>query len=219
MSAPSQPSELTSRTAGHSFGAAHLLACVNFTRPSVEQTETKIHNESRCDSAAVGAVSGRTVHDEDGSHLLTSRQTSIETERGGKLYNIAPSQLAKAKAHWARKSAQRKQPGNCGRCGKPNPSKTHKHCDDCRDYMKRRREGKAGALVTIHQSAVSRLERRIGALEHSLAMLQLNGRLMYKRGYQRGLKTGKEIRHYHGTPEISKQELATMNHAYDHDQD
>jgi hypothetical protein len=198
-------------------GSLHpIVVPIPFTLPAVEQNNRNQKHTARESQPLSGSVHVESVPDEDGRALTTSRKTSITTEQGGTIYNIAPAQLAKAQAHWARKSAQRKQPGNCGRCGQPNPSKTHKYCDDCRDYAKRRREGKAGALVTVHQTAISWLERRIGALEHSLAMLQLNGRLMYKRGYSRGLKTGKEVRHYADTmPEISKQELAQISHAWD----
>lgn len=133
-----------------------------------------------------------------------------------KNYNIKPKDLAKAKAYWRQKTEARKTPGNCVRCGKPNKSSTHKHCDDCRAYQIRYKARKAGKTTVVNQNALNFLERRIGAVEHSLALLQINARTIYKRGYAKGLKTGKEISHYYGTtPEISKQELAEISHAWD----
>jgi hypothetical protein len=76
--------------------------------------------------------------------------STIKTERDGKLYNIKPKYLAKAQAHWARKAAQRKMAGNCGRSGQPNHDKTHKHCAKCREYGQRYKAGKEGKATLIH---------------------------------------------------------------------
>jgi hypothetical protein len=146
-----------------------------------------------------------------------TRVSTIKTERDGKLYNINPKYLAKAQAHWARKTEQRKQLGNCGRCGQPNPDKTHKHCAKCREYGQRYRAGKEGKATLIHDRYLAKLEHRIASLEHELARMQVNARLIYKRGYTTGRTTGVDLYRYGDAyKNISKQELATMSAACGH---
>ncbi len=139
---------------------------------------------------------------------------SIKTEHGGKLYRIAPAQLAKAQAYWSRKSAQRRQPGNCGRCGNPNPDATHAHCSSCRAYQQRRKSALRIKPVTVDATVLSKLERRIAAMEHNFAMMRINERAVYKRGYLAGKKSMASARYFDAYPTITKQELSSMNHAY-----
>jgi len=186
------------------------LQNMNFTPPAVEKTVTT----TKRDAFQLGvAVREGTVSGNDGSDLNTSRFQT--TERAGKSYNIKPLRLPKAVAFWFKKSGQRKIPGNCSRCGKPNPDNAKKSCPACRSYQKRYKDGKRGRTVIVYQSALDHLEHRIAALEHSLALLQVNSRVIYKRGYNRGLRTGREIRHYAGTLKpMTIQELATISHVY-----
>ena len=207
------------QTASAPPGSLHAVVVPireTFTRPSVEQTETKTHNDALANRLLSVAVSGRPVPDEDGNALLTSRKSSIKTERGGKLYNIPESQLAKAQAHWARKTAQRKQPGNCGRCGKPNPQQTHKHCPACRDYQKRYKLGLMARGHDMTQAAVIALvkqcRREVSKLREIIKKMQKENRRKYNQAWMMKRTLRKYADAY---PEISKQELATMSHAYD----
>ena len=59
------------------------------------------------------------------------------------------------------------------------------------------------------------LIRRIESLENAVARLQKKDIQFYAKVYQIGKKTGMKKREAIECREISKQELATINHAYD----
>lgn len=124
-------------------------------------------------------------------------------------------QLAKAEAFWQHKTALRKTLGNCGRCGKRNPDQTHKHCPACRDYQKRRKFLRRIEPVVVSMGEVRRLVRRVESLELSVARLSLRKDIAYRSGYRAAQRHERKLR-YASDVTITKQELATMNHAYDH---
>lgn len=194
-------------------GSLHRMVSPRQFHPPLRGTNrNQIHNDLRCESAAVGAVSGRTVPDEDGNALLTSRKSSIETERGGKLYR---------KPYHDQLDALRRDPANCGRCGKPNGN-GHRQCDQCRDYAKRYKAKLRGEGFDAEQAAgmVLQMRRELSRLRATVKNMANDRRKSYSKGYAKGFETGKTTAKYADTlREISKQELATMNHAYDHDQD
>lgn len=150
---------------------------------------------------------------------------SIKTEQGGQLWRTRSGKvypaavLDKARAHWARKQAMRKEPGHCGRCGQPNPEPSRKHCPACRAYQVRYKASKQALPVTVDRKALARLERRIAALEHNFAMMRLDGRAIYRRGYRSGAKgeskRAARAKYFDAYPTICQQELAAINHAYD----
>jgi len=181
---------------------------------SLRAVETKLKQRNKS-ATAFQPVCGLSMKDSEinGISLLAS---PIKTERGGKLYNIKPKDLAKAQAYWSRKTAQRKQVGNCGRCGQPNPDQTHKHCPTCREYGQRYKAGKEGRTTLVNNGYLSKLEHRIASLEHSLALMQVNSRLIYKRGYEKGRTTGiDQYRYGDAYKSLSRQEARTISHVYE----
>ena len=119
----------------------------------------------------------------------------------------------KSQAFFAKQDERRKAPGNCGRCGKPNADKTRKVCARCRELNSacyRRRAEKLSVNETIRA-----LAKRVASLELSVARLQLNDRALTSRyHYQQAVK--REAKRYLSAyPTITKQELSTMNHAYE----
>jgi hypothetical protein len=144
-----------------------------------------------------------------------------------------PKARAKAQKFWAAKTELRKQKGRCGRCAQPFQSEEYRHCQACRDYSARRREEKRVEPVTVDNRTLAALERRVAALEQSLTMSQLAGRVIYRKAFSRGLSLAKTLTkkavarmmeqeekatdYFGAFPEITKQELSTMNHAYESD--
>ena len=164
--------------------------------------------------ATVGVVHEGTVPEKDGACL------SIQTERGekiwktknGKTYN--KKTLDKAKNFWFEKVELRKNPENCGRCGKPNPSKTHKHCEACREYQKRRKLSKQSKPITVESNQLDNLNRRVSSLEHAVTLLQLANRKIHQRYYNLKQKQRNKNKYFDAYPNITKQELSSINHAY-----
>ena len=212
MSAPTTSDCNQDAARAHGSSLQRMVSPRQFHPPLRGTNRNQIHNESRCESAAVGAVSGRTVPDEDGNALLTSRKSSIETERGGKLYR---------KPYHDQLDALRRDPENCGRCGKPSAN-GKRQCDKCREYQHRYKAKARGENFDAQTAAgmIVQMRRELSRLRATVKNMANNRRKSYSKGYSKGFETGKTTAKYADTlPEISKQELATMNHAYDHDQD
>lgn len=121
----------------------------------------------------------------------------------------------KSQKFWERKAELRKQPGNCVRCGHANPDASHKTCPRCREQIASRRQKYLRQTVKV-ETLVS-LRRRIESLEMAVAQLQLDGGKRYQNGYSAGKKAAAKRDYFGIYPTITKQELATMNHAYDND--
>lgn len=122
----------------------------------------------------------------------------------------------KARAFWARKAALRKQPHRCARCAKPNDN-GHKQCDACRAYAADYRARKREKPVTVDGTALARLERRIGNLEHYFAQLSAEKRVAYNRGYVAGRrlhrKSAERASYFDALPHgTTAQELAEICH-------
>ena len=122
----------------------------------------------------------------------------------------------KSMAFFAALQARRQTPGNCRRCGKPHPDKTRKICAKCRvhhnEYYRRKTQAAQGVNIV-------ELQRRVASLEHELARMLIDRRATYAKGYHAG-KTWKrtaslQMRNLEAYPTITKQELSTMNHAYE----
>jgi len=173
------------------------------------------HNNQRnadCDDSALLGMAF------EGSVPTLGRAVTGGSEKS---YNIKSGKaLAKAKAYWARKMISRKTPGNCTRCGKVNSSKTL-HCPACLAYQAKWRESRRGKPVVVETGTLDALARRISSLEHELASMQLNARLIRIRAWNRAYKIGqrheRKQRERIELPVMSRQEAATLNHAYDAD--
>ena len=186
-----------------------LVVPSNFTRLTVENKQPKT-NHSACESAAVnGCLRGKTVPDEDGSDLLTSRKTSIKTESVGKSHSV------KAVAFWSRLAARRSQPGNCGRCGRPNPN-GGRACPKCREYQQRyklRLKEKAREYTPTECVAmVKQCRREVSKLREIIKKMQAVSRYKYNRQWKEKQTLKKYADAY---PTITAQEAAEISHAYD----
>jgi ribosomal protein L40E len=133
------------------------------------------------------------------------------TERVGKLSRIA---------HFQRLEAARQQPGNCRRCGKPNP--THfKACDRCRKYnldYKLKLKNLRLAIPSEVSKVLAQFRRELSHLRATVKNMSNDRRRAYRAGYQAGL-AGRRARFKRGAwipPQMSMQELSTINHAYQH---
>jgi len=120
----------------------------------------------------------------------------------------------KSKDFFARLLVRRQTPGNCVRCGHKNPQPKYKTCPRCLEAVNRRKKA-AREKPTVTTRA---LERRVESLELAVANLQTSHAKIYERAYNAGKKAAlKPARKYFDAYQrISKQELATMNHAYVH---
>ena len=119
----------------------------------------------------------------------------------------------KARDFHARVAALRKLPGNCSRCGKPNKSE-YRTCDPCRGYQKKYKSKVKQNPVVVDQTALDVLTRRIASVEHELARMQVDARHRYLCGYRAGQRHERKRRDAYEPPTMSKQEAASMNHAY-----
>ena len=118
---------------------------------------------------------------------------------------------SKSQHFFARVLARRQTPGNCVRCGHKNPEPKHKTCPRCLEAVRRRKKNNQPP------AQIAGMLRRIASLEYAVANLQLTANGRYQKGYAAGKKAAlKPHRKYlDAYPRISKQELSTMNHAYD----
>ena len=130
----------------------------------------------------------------------------------------------KARAFYAKKAALRKQPGNCGRCGKPNPQPEYRHCPKCREYQQQRkaalRDSEPTRSITSTNShvlmcRVMSLEMRLAKVELELGQRRKAYRYIKRREAALLAKKRDAQARLDAMPRISKQELATINHAYD----
>ena len=128
--------------------------------------------------------------------------------------------VGKSREFFARIAARRAVPGNCVRCGQKNPAPKHKTCPRCLDAVRRRKiaapQNASAEKPTVDHQA---LLRRIESLELALARLQLSHEKIYERAYDSGRRASARParRYFDAYPQITKQELAEINHAYDHD--
>ena len=146
------------------------------------------------------------------SDLKTSTAGISATAGHGSLRPVVvpPRRQEKSERFWARKYAERSKPGNCCRCGHKNADTSRKTCPTCRAAIKARRVKYLRQTVPV--ATMQDMKRRIASLEISVARLQLLNGSAYERGYRAGKK--KDRRYFDAYPTITKQELATMNHAY-----
>ena len=131
---------------------------------------------------------------------------------GGSLHaEVVPSKSTKSKDFFARLLARRQTPGNCVRCGHNNPEPKYKTCPRCLEAVARRKKSKQPP------QEIAGMLRRIASLEYAVANLQLHGNRRYANGYNAGLRKAnkKAARYLEAYPSITRQELSTMNHAYE----
>lgn len=113
--------------------------------------------------------------------------------------------------------ARRRLPGNCGRCGKPSPKRT---CTRCRTYHRERKirlRDEAQRTPDGVLSALAQFRRELSRLRATVKNMVHRYRHGYRHGYAAG-QAGRRARFKRGIwmpPEMSRQELATINHAYE----
>jgi hypothetical protein len=171
------------------------------TSTSTTQSQTQTRDESA--AVTVPAKEGRTMFFE-----AVAKSPESSSPDG----DYSP----KALAFWARKAALRKQPHHCTRCAKPHEGGGQ--CPDCRAYAAEYRARKREKPVTVDSTALARLERRIGNLEHYFAQLSAEKRIAYNRGYCAGRRLHRKAQerasYFNALPEISRGELAEISHEY-----
>ena len=134
------------------------------------------------------------------------------------------SATPKAKAFWARQAEARRQPGHCGRCGKPSETRT---CPACREWHRAHKASKLSMPAALAVPTLHALLRRVGSLEIAVARLQLDGKTAYRRGWDKGFDKGRGVRarNYEGLRGehskhmagcvVSGEELGRLHHAYE----
>lgn len=146
---------------------------------------------------------------------LDSFPPSVPEKQGTCLPAHGEQSPSKKEAFHAGLSALRKDPARCCRCAKLS---SIRFCADCRTAQARRRDLKAARPVVMKPAEVAAILRRVASLEDAVARLQLAAHSAHRRGYGAGYRTGarheRKVR-FAESPEISTQELATINHAYD----
>jgi len=170
---------------------------------------TTINNKTFAQRTATG------LSIEDGDGL--TRLPNITVSGGGQSRPRSPEHRAKAEAFWSALAERRKQPGNCVRCGKPNTAET-RQCPKCLAYQAKYRgrlqdkneKLTAGMVVAI----VKQCRREVTKLREIIKQMQRAHRAKNHRQWQQKRTLKKYADAY---PEISKQELASINHAYDND--
>jgi len=155
----------------------------------------------------------------EGRALQESRGAEKSPKK--RLADYSPEVQAKARALYAEKDRLRRIAGNCGRCGRRPAAEGYKQCDRCREYMAKRRITAKYKAITSDPNILTAIMRRIQSLEHTAAIHSMIIKKRYDKGYKKGYKAGRsaEFRLWQERPvempTITKQELATMNHAYD----
>ena len=128
-----------------------------------------------------------------------------------------PEHRAKAEAFWQNLKSRRQQPGNCCRCGRSHAG-SFRQCDPCRQRVaasKLKRQAKALTLADC-VAMVRQCRREVTKLREIIKQMRRVKSNAYGRGYVAGTKHGITVAKYHDTvPDISGQELAQINHAYD----
>jgi hypothetical protein len=183
-------------------GSWFVVEC--FSHHAVEKTN--IDNQLACESALSGCRHEGTVSERSGAC------PSIKTERGGKLSRLP---------HFQRLEAMRTLPGHCRRCGKRNANGLA-YCDRCRQYHAEYRLRKRAERFNAPTEVVRELAQFRRELSRLRAMVKAMGserRRAYKTGYRAGLKARRArfVRSAWVPPTMSRQELAEINHAYDHE--
>ena len=107
----------------------------------------------------------------------------------------------KALNFWTEKKRLRSFPGNCSRCGRPNPDTTYRHCLLCRQNQKEYRFKQAqnsaimrGQSHKVMTERIDQLEKRITAFEAYMRQIRQCLKLRYQDGYRAGLKITNETR-------------------------
>lgn len=132
-------------------------------------------------------------------------------------------------AAWhAKLTARRMQPGHCRQCGHLSDRPAKSICTSCKNkqkeaYHERQRRRFIEQLVSgdikKHEwlKNLAAMQRRIVSLENAVARLQLARNNDYKRIWKMGYdarRAKEQAQAGWQIPTISKQEAATMNHAY-----
>lgn len=151
--------------------------------------------------------------------------------------------MERAKLLFAEKKKLCAIPGNCAGCGKPNDRTNRKTCTKCckrmvarsRERMEERAVVMQGETVTKLESAlrmIFQLRRELNALHASFKLMRHSRAYLYQKAYKSGKRRGivngvKAAAKFQerleagdreeSFGEITRQELATMNHAYDND--
>jgi hypothetical protein len=160
-------------------------------------------------SAVVLDVSWRSAPEKSGAYTHVPQK-----EQAGEC-----RELSNARAFFAALAEKRKQPENCGRCGKPNAN-GKRRCDRCREYHARyklRQKAKEKSW-TVEECVgiVKQCRREVSKLREIIKKMQAVSRYKYNREYKRKSMLRKympEIQH-----EVAMDYLQQTNHAFEKDE-
>ena len=156
--------------------------------------------------------------------------------------HFTPKDLERAKAFFAKKKLITKLPGMCCSCGKPVDRENRKTCTRCvKRMVERARKKKRDQARLLHGESlqdklegalrdIQQLRKEMSRLREATFKIKNHRDALYQTGYRagirRGIKTGVKCavkfqerfeagERQESLGEITRQELATMNHAYE----
>lgn len=174
------------------------------------ETITREQNDSRSERLCHGLA-------EDTGAKKQGTRTN-ESGGGEKLYKI--KRIAKTQRFIEKMKALRADPRNCKRCGKPRDCE-RRQCRSCIQKAAKRRLLLTYKEVHKNPELLTAIIKRVESLENTVARHGLVIRKVRKAAWQKGYARGRKAEFFLWRdrqvelPTITKQELATMNHAYD----
>ena len=155
--------------------------------------------------------------------------------------HYTPEQMEAARRVWAETKKRCAIPGNCTACGYPNDRTNRKTCSRCTQrVVARAKERVQESFKVLHGEMLEKLEaalrdiwqlrREINALHASFKLMRHSRAYVYQKGHRAGIELGikrgvkasakfqerlEAAAREESLGEITRQELATMNHAYD----
>lgn len=154
---------------------------------------------------------------ENGDTLLARPAPSQSAGSGLSAVRIRnPEHRAKAVRFWDNLAAKRKLPGHCCRCGKPHGGE-FRQCDPCRVRVANAKARRQTKELTLAHCVVmvKQCRKETTKLRMLIKQMQTAQRRDYTRGYQRGIKTGREQGRYGDTiHSLTAQELSQISHRY-----
>lgn len=137
------------------------------------------------------------------------------------LQSLPPARQAKVWARLKRLGELRLQPGHCRRCARPWQGKLLT-CDICRSSQAEKRQSfRDEKLLAEIKSQVcmelQRFRRELEKIQKRQDGLRVELKRRYARGFQAGKAFAQKIARFDDLPVVSRQEIATLNHAFEHE--
>jgi hypothetical protein len=103
-------------------------------------------------------------------------------------------EIRRQQSFFDRKKVLRAVPGNCTRCGLPNPDLSRKTCQPCRLYRVKYLLRKKWKPISLNeaQRQLTELEARVYELERGFKHFRIFAKNAYQRGYAKGYHHSKK---------------------------